>query len=182
VVDKALFSSNSQEWKTPQDFFDKLNEEWKFNLDPCATPENAKCDLFYTVKNDGLKLPWYAFPAQQTIKSEWVPGRVFVNPPYGREVGQWVEKAVTEVQNGNAEVVVMLLPARTCTAWWHQWVEPNASEINFLRGRLKFGGAKNSAPFPSVVVVFKNELTWAQKLFRLPGKRREGISRESIRL
>jgi phage N-6-adenine-methyltransferase len=174
VVDKALFSSNSQEWKTPQDFFDKLNEEWKFNLDPCASPENAKCAIYFTKEDDGLNHRWDLYPIAK--------GRVFVNPPYGRDIGQWVEKAVTEVQNGNAEVVVMLLPARTCTAWWHQWVEPNASEINFLRGRLKFGGAKNSAPFPSVVVVFKNELTWAQKLFRLPGKRREGISRESIRL
>jgi phage N-6-adenine-methyltransferase len=155
MVDEALFSSDSSEWSTPTDFFDNLNKEWDFNLDPCATKENAKCDLFYTVKDDGLKLPWYAFPAHQTINREWVPGRVFVNPPYGREVGQWVEKAVAEVQNGNAEVVVMLLPARTDTRWFQDYVLPYASEIDFIRGRLKFGGSKNSAPFPSVVVVFK---------------------------
>ncbi len=170
MVDKALFSSETGEWETPSTFFDELDEEWNFNLDPCATKENAKCDLFYTAKDDGLKLPWYAFRARQTTNREWAPGRVFCNPPYGREIGRWIEKAVTEVQNGNAEVVVMLLPARTDTAWWHLWVEPNAAEINFIRGRLKFGGAKNSAPFPSVVVVFKKKLPWRQKLFGLWGK------------
>jgi phage N-6-adenine-methyltransferase len=181
VVDKALFSSDSKEWETPDTFFDKLNEVWKFNLDPCATDDNTKVkSYYYTEEINGLKEPWHG--PYDAGCGKRVPGRVFCNPPYGKEIGQWVKKAVTEVQNGNAEVVVMLLPARTCTAWWHQWVEPNASEINFIRGRLKFGGAKNSAPFPSVVVVFKNELTWPQKLFRLPGKRREGISRESIRL
>ncbi len=157
MVDKALFSSDSQEWSTPQDFFDKLNEEWKFNLDPCATKENAKCETYYTKEQDGLEQDWYCVQYNPEYKSPYLryPGRVFVNPPYGREVGQWVEKAVTEVQKGNAEVVVMLLPARTCTAWFHDYVLPYASVIQFIRGRLKFGGTKDSAPFPSVVVVFK---------------------------
>ncbi len=196
MVDKALFSSDSKEWATPTDFFDRLNEEWDFNLDPCATDENTKVkDYYYTKEIDGLKEPWHGpYDLKYSKRS---PGRVFCNPPYGDKenkcevdckkkrcvkrgyhltedfpgTGAWVEKAVTEVKKGNAQVVVMLLPSRTDAKWWHLWVEPNASEINFIRGRLKFGGAKDSAPFPSVVVVFKNELTWPQKLFKLPGKR-----------
>jgi phage N-6-adenine-methyltransferase len=157
MVDEALFSSDSSEWSTPTDFFDNLNKEWDFNLDPCATKENAKCETYYTKEQDGLKQDWHCVRYNPEYKSPYLrnPGRVFCNPPYGKEIGQWVKKAVAEVQNGNADVVVMLLPARTDTRWFQDYVLPYASEIDFIRGRLKFGGSKNSAPFPSVVVVFK---------------------------
>ncbi len=147
MVDKALFSSEAGEWETPLEFFDRLDEIWEFNLDPCATAENAKCDYYFRKEDNGLKLSWDLPGCAR--------GRVFCNPPYGRSVGKWVEKAVMEVARGNAVVVVMLLPARTDTAWFQDWVLPYAAEITYIRGRLKFVGAKNSAPFPSVVVVFK---------------------------
>lgn len=135
------FSSESNEWATPQDFFDSLNREFKFTLDPCATKENAKCKKFYTQKDDGLSKSWNGEV-------------VFCNPPYGRELRKWVEKA-SSVQGG---VVVMLIPARTDTSYFHDYIYGKA-EIRFIRGRLKFGDSKNSAPFPSMVVVFRNDST-----------------------
>lgn len=139
----GLFTSNTPEWATPQDLFDKLNQEFgPFDLDPCATKENAKCERFYNMQDDGLKQNW----AERE--------RVFINPPYGREIGKWVQKAYEESLKGC--LCVMLLPARTDTRWWHEWVMKG--EVRFLRGRLKFGGSKNSAPFPSAVVIFKKEV------------------------
>lgn len=138
MINKALFTSNTEEWPTPQNFFDSLNEEFKFTLDPCATKENAKCPKFYTKEDDGLVQSW-----DNEI--------VFCNPPYGRTIGQWVEKA--SLARGG--VVVMLLPARTDTRYFHNFIYHKA-EIRFLKGRLKFGDAKNSAPFPSMVVIYKN--------------------------
>jgi phage N-6-adenine-methyltransferase len=132
------FSSNSNEWSTPQDFFDELNKEFDFNLDPCATDENHKCDKYFTQKDDGLKQSWDGY-------------RVFCNPPYGREINKWVEKASKAVGG----VVVMLIPARTDTRYFHQYIY-NKAEIRFIKGRLRFGGHTNSAPFPSMVVIFKN--------------------------
>ena len=130
------FSSKTPEWATPQDVFDKLNIEFRFTLDPAATKKNAKCKRFYTTKENGLKQPW---------KDE----RVFVNPPYGRVIGAWVEKMAT----GGASVCVGLLPARTDTRWFHDYILGKA-EIRFLRGRLKFGESKSSAPFPSMICVW----------------------------
>ena len=137
-MNNALFTSKTGLWETPQEFFDKLNREFDFTLDACATPENAKCRNFYSPEQDGLSMPWN--------------GRVWCNPPYGRHVGQWVRKAYTSAQTG--AIVVMLLPARTDTAWFHDYIYRRA-EIRFVRGRLKFGGGKNSAPFPSMVCVFR---------------------------
>ena len=131
------FSSNTDIWSTPQDFYNKLNAEFSFNLDPCALPENAKCDKFFTPEQDGLKQDWGGY-------------RVFMNPPYGREIGKWVEKAAT----CKADIVVGLLPARTDTRWFHEHIYGKA-EIRFIKGRLKFGDATNSAPFPSMIVVWK---------------------------
>lgn len=131
------FSSNSNEWATPQDFFDKLNSEFHFTLDPSATKENAKCKKFYTQEDDGLSKSW-----DNEI--------VFCNPPYGRELKRWVKKASEAV--GGA--VVMLIPARTDTLYFHDYIY-NKAEIRFLKGRLKFGGHKNPAPFPSMIVIFK---------------------------
>lgn len=137
-MNNALFTSKTGLWETPQEFFDKLNREFDFTLDACATPENAKCINFYSPEQDGLSMPWR--------------GRVWCNPPYGRQVGQWVKKAYMSAQTG--ALVVMLLPARTDTAWFHDYIYRRA-EIRFVRGRLKFGGSRNSAPFPSMVCVFR---------------------------
>lgn len=130
-----MFSSATDLWSTPQDLFDKLNSEFWFTLDPCATPENAKCKKYYTIEDNWL------------VQS-WDSDRVFCNPPYWRQISKWVKKGF-ESKN----LVVMLLPARTDTSWFHDYIY-NKSEIRFLRGRLKFGGCKNSAPFPSMVVIF----------------------------
>jgi len=145
AVNKGLFTSDTAEWETPQDFFDELDQEFSFDFDPCATIENAKCAQFYTKENDGLSLPWY--------------GTVFMNPPYGREIGKWVARAADEGKKG--ATVVCLLPARTDTRWYHEhiWDAKNhrpreGVQVRLIRGRLKFGGASNSAPFPSMVVIF----------------------------
>lgn len=125
----GIWSSMTDEWYTPQDLFDKLNEEFHFNLDPCATKENHKCELYYTKEDDGLQKNWNGF-------------NVFCNPPYGRQIGKWVEKAY----NSNA-LTVMLLPARTDTKWFHEYIY-NKSEIRFLKGRIKFGGCKKFRAIP----------------------------------
>lgn len=133
------FSSKTDMWETPQDFFDALDSEFNFNMDVCATPENAKTPYFFTKEMDGLAQSWHNLTC-------------WMNPPYGREIGKWVKKAATS----DAKIVVALLPARTCTRWFHDHIygNPNA-EIRFIKGRLKFGGSKNSAPFPSMVVIFR---------------------------
>jgi phage N-6-adenine-methyltransferase len=134
--------SKTVEWETPQEFFDKLNHEFHFRLDPCATDKNAKCKAYFTKEQDGLKLSWMLHS-----------GSVFVNPPYGREIGEWVRKAHWE-NSIHKTWIVMLLPARTDTQWFHDYIYGQA-EIRFLKGRLKFGGSKNSAPFPSMIVIFR---------------------------
>lgn len=134
-----MFSSKTDMWETPHDFFDKLDDEFHFTLDVCATPENAKCEKFYTEQDDGLSKPW--------------TGVVWCNPPYGKGISRWILAANAARAAGNT--VVMLLPARTDTKWFHDLVLGKA-EIRFVRGRLKFGGSNNSAPFPSMVAVFRN--------------------------
>lgn len=135
-MNEALLSSKTGEWSTPQDFFDRLDWKYHFTLDAAATAENAKCARFFTAEDDGLT-------------KNWGGQIVFCNPPYGREIGLWVRKGYEEAK---AAVVVMLLPARTDTRWFHDYcVKGN---ITFLRGRLKFGGAKDAAPFPSMLVEF----------------------------
>ena len=124
-------------WATPQDFFDVVARDFAFDIDVCALPENTKCKRFFTPEQNGLVQSWV--------------GVCWMNPPYGRKIGAWVKKAYESAQGG--ATVVCLLPARTDTAWWHNYVI--RGEIRFLRGRLKFGGQKNSAPFPSALVIFK---------------------------
>ena len=139
---KTMFSSKSNEWGTPQALFDKLNKTYGFTLDACATEENRKCEKYYTPQDDGLSKSW---------KGE----RVFINPPYG-DISKWVKKAYDESTHNEA-TVVMLIPSRTDTKYWHDYIMEGASAIYFIRGRLKFNndqGITNSAPFPSVVVVF----------------------------
>lgn len=132
--------AESVEWGTPRALFDKWDSQYHFTLDVCASEENAKCSRFYTRADDGLK-------------HDWTGEVCWMNPPYGRELKRWVAKACDQAQNCGA-TVVCLLPARTDTAWWHDYVLPYG-EIHFIRGRLTFAGAPSSAPFPSVVVVFK---------------------------
>ena len=137
-----MFTSNNDNWATPREFFDALDREFHFTLDACALPENAKCEKYFTPDVDGLQ-------------QDWGGAAVFCNPPYGRTVGQWVRKAYHESHKHDT-VVVMLLPARTDTSWFHDWIYHRA-EIRFIRGRLKFGDSKNSAPFPSMIVIFNNK-------------------------
>jgi site-specific DNA-methyltransferase (adenine-specific) len=135
-----MFSSETDLWATPQNFFDELDKEFHFTLDPCATPENAKCKKYYTVKEDGLK-------------QDWQGETVFCNPPYGKAIKNWVKKCYEESRKPNTKVV-MLIPARTDTKYFHEYIYKKAKEIRFVKGRLKFGCSKNSAPFPSIVVIF----------------------------
>lgn len=132
------YSSATDMWETPQPFFDVWNAKFRFDLDVCATDENAKCAHYYTKENDGLSKRWV--------------GTVWMNPPYGKEIIKWMKKAYESARDGDA-TVVCLVPARTDTAWWHDYAMKG--DITFIRGRLKFGNAKNSAPFPSAVVVFE---------------------------
>lgn len=135
-INKGLFTSNTDLWETPQDFFDRLNKEFNFELDVCATNENAKCEKYFTEETDGLKQEW--------------KGVCWMNPPYGRQIGKWIKKAYESSLNG--ATVVCLVPARTDTRWWHEYCMKG--EIRLVKGRLKFGGGKSSAPFPSAVVIF----------------------------
>ena len=139
----VMFSSATDNWSTPQDFFDKLNDEFHFTLDVCADENNHKCEHYYTKEIDGLSRPWV--------------GTVWCNPPYGRKIGEWVRCAYLSSNIGSA-TVVMLLPARTDTRWFHDYIyNKSNTEIRFIKGRLKFGGCKNSAPFPSMVVIFRSK-------------------------
>ena len=139
---KVMFSSESGNWATPQDFFDKLNEEFHFTLDPCADDLNHKCEKYYTKEQDGLA-------------QDWSDESVFCNPPYGRDVSKWVRKCFEEVYSGRCRLAVMLLHARTDTKWFHDYIYHRA-EVRFVKGRLKFGDQKQPAPFPSMVVVFRH--------------------------
>ena len=133
----GMRSSNTPEWATPRDLFDELDAEFNFDLDVASTDENALCERHYTAADDGLSQPW--------------SGSVWCNPPYGREIGKWMEKAAESNRGG---VTVCLVPARTDTRWWHEWIVGKATEIRFIRGRLKFGGSESGAPFPSAIVIF----------------------------
>ncbi|MBD5543775.1 MAG: adenine methyltransferase [Lachnospiraceae bacterium] len=139
-----MFSSKKEDWETPQDLFDELNKEFDFTTDVCASEENHKCDYYFRkdAPIDGLRIAW--------------TGRCWMNPPYGRGIGKWIKKAHDEVKRG-VPLVVCLLPARTDTKWFHEYIYNKENvEVRFLKGRLKFGGSKNSAPFPSMVVIFNN--------------------------
>ena len=138
MINKGLFSSSSNEWSTPQDFFDKLNNEFNFTLDPCATKDNNKCKKFYTKEDNGLL-------------KDWSNERVFCNPPYGNQIKFWVEKCYKE--SLKRSLIVLLIPARTDTKYFHSFIYHKA-ELRFVKGRLKFGKNKNSAPFPSMLAIY----------------------------
>jgi len=132
------FSSKTDQWATPQDLFDALNKEFEFTIDVCADSTNTKCTKYYSIQDSGLSKQW--------------GGVCWMNPPYGREIIKWMQKAYESSLQG--ATVVCLVPSRTDTNWWHEYAMKG--EIRFLRGRLKFGGHKNSAPFPSAIVVFRS--------------------------
>ena len=134
-MDKVLYSSVSDNWATPQYFFDELNKEFKFSLDLCANKSNAKCKKYFTKKEDSLSKTW--------------KGNCWLNPPYGRNIIKWVKKA-----HESKCLVVALLPSRTDTKWFHSYIYKK-HKVRFIKGRLKFGKATDNAPFPSMVVIFK---------------------------
>ncbi|MCK4826460.1 adenine methyltransferase [bacterium] len=140
-MNKGMFATGNIECSTPQAFFEGLDKEFHFTLDPCSTHENAKCNKYYTKTENGL---W----------KSWGGEVVFMNPPYGREIPKWMRKAYKEHKRGTT--VVCLVPARTDTKWWHNYamkVWPQG--VRLLKGRLKFGGMETSAPFPSAIIVFE---------------------------
>lgn len=144
MSENLFFSSASNDWETPAWLFEELDEIFGFTLDPCASAATAKCDKFYTIEDDGLS-------------KHWLGEVVFMNPPYGREIASWMRKAHKEHCKG--VTVVCLVPARTDTKWWHDYVM-QASEIVFIKGRIKFlhnGEELSSAPFPSAIVIFDEE-------------------------
>ena len=137
---ELMFSSKTDQWATPQDFFDRLNEEFHFTLDPCADDQNHKCEKYFTKEDNGLL-------------QDWRGEVVFCNPPYGKEIYKWVEKCYLE---GRKELttVVLLIPARTDTKYFHDFII-HRTEIRFIKGRLKFGNSMNVAPFASMLVIFR---------------------------
>jgi site-specific DNA-methyltransferase (adenine-specific) len=139
---ELMFSSKDMTWETPKEVFQELDKEFNFTLDPCCSKETAKCDKYYTPQENGLI-------------QDWSKDVVYVNPPYGREIVDWVRKSAEEASKG--AVIVMLIPARTDTRWFHDYIY-NKAEIRFLKGRIKFlqgGKQKDAAPFPTMLVIFK---------------------------
>lgn len=140
MITKGMYSSGTDEWATPTATFAALDAKFHFDLDPCATDINHKCPDYYTKKENGLL-------------QDWGGRRVFCNPPYGRAIAAWVKKCSDEAKKPGT-LVVALLPARTDTAWFHDYIYGKVRDLLFLRGRLHFNDAKNAAPFPSMIVVF----------------------------
>jgi site-specific DNA-methyltransferase (adenine-specific) len=142
MISEALYSHGKNNWGTPQAFFDKLNEEFNFTIDLAAEEWSAKCQRFYTIEDNALR-------------QDWGKERGFLNPPYGRKTGHWLRKAYESSLNG--ATIVLLLPARTDTKWFHRWILGKA-EIRFVKGRLVFelpGKESVGAPFPSMVVIYR---------------------------
>lgn len=139
MINEALYSSKSDMWETPHALYNTLYKMFDFQLDVCAIPENAKCEQYFTPEQNGLQQSWHPHK------------RIWMNPPYGRDIGKWMQKAYEESIKGC--IVVCLVHARTDTRWWHNWVQDKAN-VTFVKGRLKFGNAKHSAPFPSAIVVY----------------------------
>lgn len=139
------FSSKTDLWATPESFFQQCVEQFgTFDLDPASNAENAKADRFFTIEDDGLSQDWNA-------------ELVWLNPPYGRILKEWVSKALSEFDKGNAKKIIMLLPSRTDTRWFWSFYERPDVKVQFIKGRLKFGGSKNSAPFPSCLVIIGDD-------------------------
>ena len=142
MLTSGMTSTFKLDWETPQWLFDKLDAEFHFTLDAAADDSNHKCERYYTKETDGLKSPW--------------AGVVWCNPPYGKQIKKWVEKAWAE--KCNCETIVLLIPARTDTLWFHNYILGKA-EIRFIKGRLRFSGCAVNAPFPSMVVIYRQDPT-----------------------
>ena len=160
AIIKSMVSSKTNEWETPQWFFDELNREFGFTLDPCSNG-NHKVDKFFTIQEDGLK-------------QDWSKDIVFMNPPYGGHTGDWIKKAVEEMRKG--ATVVCLIVSSTDRSYWHDYIFPYAKQIRFIRGRLTFGKAKSTAPFASAIVIFspkefeKQIVYYSESINRRKGK------------
>jgi site-specific DNA-methyltransferase (adenine-specific) len=139
MIHPTLYSSRSEEWATPSDFFAELDKEFHFTLDPCATRRNAKCNRFFTRLEDGLR-------------QDWANEVVFCNPPYGKRIRDWARKCYEASRAG--ATVVMIAHSRTDTRWFHEWVYQRA-ELRFVKGRLRFRNGKQSAPFPTLIAIFR---------------------------
>lgn len=139
---EVMTRSDKMTWETPDKWFEYLDLEFGFTLDPCCVSETAKCKKYYTLKDNGLY-------------QSWAEERVFMNPPYGREIPKWMEKAYKESRE-NGALVVCFVPARVDTNWWHQYA--TKGEIRFPKGRVKFKGAKTSAPFPIAIIIFRPKI------------------------
>ena len=135
-----MVSSKTNEWATPQKLFDYLDNIFHFTLDPCSTEENKKCDKNYTIEDDGLS-------------KSWDNEVVFMNPPYGGHTKEWLTKA--EEQRYRGTTTVCLIVSSTDRSYWHEIIDKNADAVWFLRGRVKFGGNKTTAPFASAIVIFR---------------------------
>lgn len=151
IITSGIMSSKSDNWATPMALFNKLNDEFNFNLDPCASADNHKCARYYDITQDGLSKEWQ--------KND----RVFMNPPYGKMIKHWVKKARQSWET-NGALVVALLPARTDTKWWLDCMA--SAEIRFIKGRVKFGDGKNGAPFPSVIVIWRERERTTRQLLK----------------
>lgn len=145
-MNKGLYSSNADDWETPKYVFDTLNKEFDFSLDAAADFANRKCKLYINEETNSIGVDWFGMCISKHKRPT-----VWLNPPYGKKIGEFMKKAADE---SIACTVVCLIPARTDTEWWDKWVM-KADEIRFITGRLKFSGSKNSAPFPSCIVVFR---------------------------
>ena len=153
---KPMVSSKSNEWETPQDLFDKLNNEFSFEIDVSANSLNAKCPKYFTIKENGLL-------------QNWAPHTCWMNPPYGGQAGKWIEKAYLESLIG--ATMVCLIVVGTDRSYWHDYIFPHAKQIRFLRGGLKFGKAKGKAPFASAIVIFGTQ-EYDDKIIYYPRKER----------
>lgn len=141
-MNKILFSSKKEDYETPQYLFNELNEEFHFTLDPCSDENNFKCKKHYTIKEDGLK-------------KDWSGNIVFCNPPYGRKIYDWIKKSFEESKKNNT-IVVLLIPSRTDTKYFHEFLyKKDNVELRFLKGRIKFGNSDHGAPFPSLIAIMR---------------------------
>jgi phage N-6-adenine-methyltransferase len=141
MTNQYINPAKNDQWGTPQRLFDQLNQEFKFTLDACATEKTAKCKKYLTTQEDALLQEWDT--------------KTFCNPPYGQPLLNWISKAYAESKKG--KIVVMLLPARTDTEWFHRFCLQPSVEIRWIKGRICFNDAKGKAPFPSMIVIFWGE-------------------------
>jgi phage N-6-adenine-methyltransferase len=158
---KSMVSSKSNEWSTPNKLFQYLNSQFCFQLDPCSTDENTKCDKYFTISDDGLSKEWSLNGSGRSV---------FINPPYGGHTVDWIKKVIHETKDHHC-VCVMLIVSATDRSYWHEYIDKYADEILFLRGRIKFGGLKTTAPFASAIIIFR-PLT-SRRLVRFVDLRKE---------